>query len=82
MWTKFLNYTKNHGDEIHTWLLFNMFLFKLLLDNMGLLKQPHRHVVRSYDLLKLVSTLECQVSWGDNYDEVVDHQCNLAYASK
>ena len=30
----------------------------------------------------LVSALECQVSWGDNYGEVVNHQCNLAYASK
>jgi hypothetical protein len=24
-----------------------------------------------------VSTLECQISWGNNCDEVVNHQCNL-----
>ena len=30
----------------------------------------------------LVSTLEYQVSWGDYYDEVVNHQRNLAYALK
>ena len=30
----------------------------------------------------LVSALEHQVSWGDTYDDEVNHQCNLAYASK
>jgi hypothetical protein len=30
----------------------------------------------------LVSTLECQVSRGDNYGEVVNHQRDLTYASK
>ena len=27
----------------------------------------------------LVSPRERQVSWGDTYDEVVNHKCNLAY---
>ena len=30
----------------------------------------------------LVSALERQVSGGDTHDEVVNHQCNPAYASK
>ena len=30
----------------------------------------------------LVSTLKCQVLWGDTNDEEVSHQSNLAYASK
>ena len=30
----------------------------------------------------LVSAVERQVSWGDTNGEVVDHFCNLGYASK
>ena len=30
----------------------------------------------------LVNTIERQVSCGGAYGEVVDHQCNLVYASK
>ena len=29
-----------------------------------------------------VNTLECQLSWIDTYGEVVNYQCNLAYALK
>ena len=30
----------------------------------------------------LVRALERQVSWDSSYDEVANHQCNVAYASK
>ena len=30
----------------------------------------------------LVSTLICQVSCDDMYDEIVDYQCNLTFALK
>ena len=47
--------------------------------NMGM------HLITLFDhahVKTLVSTFECQVSQGSNPSEVVNHQCNLAYASK
>jgi hypothetical protein len=42
---------------------------------------PHNNVEHTRAKI-LVSTLECQVSWRDTNDEVVDHDCNLSYTSK
>ena len=46
----------------------------------------HRHafhnIIEHTHAKMLVSALERQVSGGDTYDEVVNRQCNLAYASK
>ena len=36
---------------------------------------PHNIVEHTHTKI-LVSALECQVSWGDTYGEVVDHSCN------
>ena len=43
--------------------------------------EPHNNIEHTLAKI-LIKTLARQVSRGDTHDEVVNHQCNLAYISK
>ena len=54
--------------------------FSQLVDCCGNRHPPHYTIERLYAKM-LIRALERQVSQVDNYGEVVNHQCHLAYAS-
>ena len=43
--------------------------------------QPYSSVEHNHAKI-IVSVLECQLSRGDTHGEVLNHECNLGYASK